>query len=283
MLNWSQTRLLAMSGAAVAIVMEPISWLTSGISPCIVNPENYSLYYAGGDKCPTFHVFLFKLLASIFEKLGDPNWVIATFTIVLAGSTIGLWISTNKLWNAGEKQFALAEDTAQRQIRAYVHVKDFRRAQRYLPNIRTGFGVEQPEIVVTWENTGESPTVNARSNINWVTFTGSIPDNFDFSDDPDREPFSAVIGPRQTHELILTAVPPTTLKLVAMKKLKLYVWGWIDYNDVFADTPRRRTEFCSAIQLFGNPEETGCVMSLRTHVRHNGADDTCEKKPRTSY
>jgi hypothetical protein len=23
-----------------------------------------------------------------------------------------------------------------------------------------------------------------------------------------------------------------------------YLWGWVDYNDVFEDTPRRRSEFC---------------------------------------
>jgi hypothetical protein len=110
MLNWSQARLLTTLIAAIAVVMEPMSWLTSGIPPCIVNPENYSAYYADGDKCPTFHVFLFKFLARIFETLGDPNWVVAIFTVILAISTIGLWVATISLYRAGEKQFGLARD-----------------------------------------------------------------------------------------------------------------------------------------------------------------------------
>jgi hypothetical protein len=109
MLNWSKMRLLTTLLVATAIAMEPVSWLTSGIPPCIVNPENYSAYYAEGDKCPTFHIFLFKITASIFEKFGDPNWVIATFTIVLAVSTIGLWISTNKLWKSGDENMRVLE------------------------------------------------------------------------------------------------------------------------------------------------------------------------------
>jgi hypothetical protein len=32
--------------------------------------------------------------------------VVAAFTIVLALSTIGLWLATNKLWEAGERQLA---------------------------------------------------------------------------------------------------------------------------------------------------------------------------------
>src|SRR5947209_2609410 len=39
------------------------------------------------------------------EKNADG--IVALFTIILAGSTIGLWISTNKLWKAGENQIAL--------------------------------------------------------------------------------------------------------------------------------------------------------------------------------
>jgi hypothetical protein len=109
MLNWSEQRLLTTLGIATAIVMEPVSWLTSGPSPCIVNPANYGDYYAESNICPTFHVFLFKILAAIFEKLGEPNWVIATFTIVLAASNIGLWLSTNKLWRSADDNMRVLE------------------------------------------------------------------------------------------------------------------------------------------------------------------------------
>ena len=91
---WSQTRLLITLAVAALIVMEPVSWMTAWIPPCIVNPENYAAYYAGHDYCPAFHVFLFKLVARVFEHFGDPNWVVADFTAILALSTIILWIVT---------------------------------------------------------------------------------------------------------------------------------------------------------------------------------------------
>jgi len=43
--------------------------------------------------------------------------IIASFSIILAISTIGLWLATNRLWAAGEKQFALLSETAAAQSR----------------------------------------------------------------------------------------------------------------------------------------------------------------------
>jgi hypothetical protein len=113
MLAWSQTRLLITLGIATLLLMEPVSWLTADISSCIVNPENYGAYYANGNHCPTFHVFLLKCLARVLEHLGDPNWVIADFTVVLALSTIGLWVIT---WQVGRRQ----EKMSRTHERAYI-------------------------------------------------------------------------------------------------------------------------------------------------------------------
>jgi hypothetical protein len=52
-----------------------------------------------------------------------PNeFVIAVFTAVLAIATIKLWRATNSLWEAGERQLKHLEQTAERQLRAYVFV-----------------------------------------------------------------------------------------------------------------------------------------------------------------
>jgi len=111
-LKWSQIRLLVTLGISYILFAETASLLFSGSATCIVNPAEYGSYYADNNECPPFHVFLIKVGARILEILRDPNWVIAVFTIVLAGSTIGLWLSTNRLWNAGEKQFRQARRTA---------------------------------------------------------------------------------------------------------------------------------------------------------------------------
>lgn len=49
--------------------------------------------------------------ADIFLERHDKS-VIGAFTIVLAISTIGLWLATNKLWSAGERQLELLAETS---------------------------------------------------------------------------------------------------------------------------------------------------------------------------
>lgn len=52
-----------------------------------------------------------------------PDWFVALFTGVLVCVTVALVRSTNKLWEAGERQLRHSADTAQRQLRAYISVE----------------------------------------------------------------------------------------------------------------------------------------------------------------
>jgi hypothetical protein len=102
MLAWSQTRFFFTLAVAALLVMEPVSWIMAPIQGgCLVNPENYAAYYPGENHCPTFHVFLVAIAARAWDQFGDPNWVIADFTAVLAFSTICLWAVT---WRASIRQ-----------------------------------------------------------------------------------------------------------------------------------------------------------------------------------
>ncbi len=56
-----------------------------------------------------------------------------------------------------------------------------------------------------------------------------------------------------------------------------YIWGWIEYDDVFAPkTPRRRTEFCFRIrgQEHGLPG-----LRFTNHSAYNAMDEDCERQP----
>ena len=159
--TWPQTRLLITLAVVVLIIMEPVSWMTAPISPCIVNPENYGAYYANHNECPTFHVFLIVLVARVFEHFGDPNWVVADFTVVLALSTICLWVVT---WRAGVRQsrdtVAFIGETrriGEAQVRAYVDITQVRLIL-LMPQI-VGAG-ETTLIRIFAKNTGQSPARN---------------------------------------------------------------------------------------------------------------------------
>ena len=89
---------------------EASSWVTAGgLGPCLIAAE-HSQQTANNDEqqdCPTFFAGSLILGQRGFEwvKSNDNDKaVVAGFTIVLAISTIGLWLATVDLYRAGERQ-----------------------------------------------------------------------------------------------------------------------------------------------------------------------------------
>lgn len=95
--------------------LEALSWGTSQIPPCIVPASYQATKNAGGNECPTLHIFLIELAAVVFEKLGDPHTATAVFTALLFAATFFLWLATRSLVNDGKQN-------AERQLRAYLLV-----------------------------------------------------------------------------------------------------------------------------------------------------------------
>jgi hypothetical protein len=108
--------------------------------------------------------------------------IIAGFSMILAISVIGLWLATNRLWAAGEKQFALLSETASAQSRdmqasiaasttaveiatqAYLaeHGTWLRVYPTIVGPIRFAGGKISMEITVEAENIGKNPAIGVR-------------------------------------------------------------------------------------------------------------------------
>jgi hypothetical protein len=104
------------------IVLEPISWITAQVPPCIVSAQHEpeAADHNQNKDCATFYggVAIFLERLDHFVEKHDKSFV-AGFTVVLAISTILLWISTHdlqattvKLWEAGEEQLKIARISA---------------------------------------------------------------------------------------------------------------------------------------------------------------------------
>ena len=107
------------------------------LSLCLIQPEHSEQTTNHDDKkyCPAFHTGAALVIERIdsFLEHHDKS-VIGGFTIVLAISTIGLWLATNKLWEAGERQLKHLGDTAAMELRAYISVEtgtNFRQSRRH--------------------------------------------------------------------------------------------------------------------------------------------------------
>jgi hypothetical protein len=186
----------------------------------------------------------------------------------------------------------LKPNTAQRQLRAYVYIDEFRCAK--IGNQAAGPKYAALKITPIWKNSGQTPTRNMKNHISWAVFENPFRDDIDFVDlDEFRMP--DVHGSR-TYPL---AVPPG--ECVAAEDLLLwreyveqmgfengkitawiYIWGWTECNDVFEDSPRRRTEFCVSVEIAANNLKTDKFevsdVGFCAVGRRNRADEECAAK-----
>jgi hypothetical protein len=244
-------------------------------------------------------------IAHKFEGL-----ITAIFTVVLAGFTAALWRSTDKLWDAGERQLKttrsvaavqarntkrqlqLAEMTAERQLRAYVYIKEFR-------CVKIGHTVSGPEyvalkVIPVWKNSGQTPTRNMKNHISWMFSTVRFRDEIDFVDLDElrkldmsgRRTYPLAIAPGESvdaEELLIWKYDVERMGFVDGKITGwIYIWGWAEYNDVFDNTPIRRTEFCVSVEIAATDLKVGdfkaadvsfCAVGTR-----NRADEECSNQ-----
>jgi hypothetical protein len=259
-------------------IAELFSWVAvPDLSLCLIQPEHSRQTTKLDDPkyCPAFHngVEILFERTDHFLEVHDKS-VIGAFTIVLAISTIGLWLATNKLWAAGEKQFELLAETAVQQSRdmkesitaakdsadiarqsllstqrAYVRVVDFPWLWR--PDTSRP-GKYFYDIIPIVENGGNTQTVDLKINVNFALRDEVLPENFDF-------PFAgpagiSLIGAHQTIRASNLEILDDDLLAVRDRKKFFYIWGTISYRDVFENTPEHTTEFCTQItRVLGDP------------------------------
>ena len=99
----------------------------------------------------------------------------------------------------------------------------------------------------TWQNSGTTPAKEAISQVSWEVWPSDLPEGFTFPDQSKRERRKFVLGPKAGSSMFMDPMSIDQFKDVKDGKFRLFVWGWVKYNDIFAGTPTRLTEFCTEI------------------------------------
>ncbi|MET0867733.1 MAG: hypothetical protein ABWY35_06490, partial [Pseudorhodoplanes sp.] len=165
--------------------------------------------------------------------------------------------------------------------RAYVFLREFQVATTRNP---LNDEIQTCTIQPIWENTGTTPTRNGRSHVNWKYFERSVPADFDFADFDEvgnrvlsydaYKPL--IVGPRATALSPIISMEPSILRQVRDLQGKLLIWGWAEYDEVFSDAKRHRTEFAYLVVVSGSPASH---VGFSQYKLHNGVDEDCTKKP----
>lgn len=223
-------------------------------------------------------------LGDFFKEDGEA--IMALFTIILAISTIGLWIKTDRLAKG-------AEETAERQLRAYIGVESVAfeapdlRLGDYAPQDRNSVGVPCRNFAcVTIRNFGQTPALSVQTFIYLATtgFATRLPIEFLRANDADvvdaedtRETRDIPMLQRsQPYKARLAVWDLTDVRRAHLKTATLYIFGRTYYRDAF-DRPRRTT-FC----YVWNPDQDGSAYEFSPYEEYNGEDQKPAPVPQES-
>jgi len=193
----------------------------------------------GEEACTIYRLvpFLVIEIGKILDALGVA--ITALATIAIAWFTWSLRRSTDRLWDAGENQRLLSEDTAKRQLRAYVFVS-------------TGEIKDQdaPDEVFCHHfeigNAGATPAYKLRVISRTAPLSHPISAGFDFTV-PIQNPSVTMLSPGEKKWHDSFAQRPLTEDEMrdAMSpagKTRIYTYGSAFYEDCFGE--KRQTDFC---------------------------------------
>jgi hypothetical protein len=181
------------------------------------------------------------------------------------------------LWGATSKLAREARNAADAQLRAYVTV----------PNLNWGAIKDATGAVCgwvfkpTWENSGNTPTREMKTHVDFELIASQLQPNYDFADKAANPPgvliTTALIGPKTR---IVGGTPHVftiaEMREVAAETKYLYIWGWARYRDTTSESRPHLTRYCFRVMGSGDfTSETGVSFSFLFHDRGNCADDEC--------
>jgi hypothetical protein len=214
--------------------------------------------------------------------------VLAVATIILAASTIGLWRyageqakETKRLITAVRATAGAAKQSADISERALISTQ---RAFVFIQNFTVYVVGNEIRIMPLWENSGVTPANPFRNYVNWRTFNGPPPADFEYPDlDVNGNPIVGrghgemfFIGPKATMFADIIRIPIPTMEEARSGRLRIYIWGWAEYNDTFSGTKVHRSEFCREMLVTDVTQEgeriTAVVAAFRVYGKYNSAD-----------
>jgi hypothetical protein len=127
-------------------------------------------------------------------------------------------------------------------------------------------------------NTGRTPAKHLASNGTFVALD-EVPDDFDYRSRVAALPGYGMLGPNVAFPLTLDIAVQDVIDVRDRNKV-LLIYGWVEYNDILTSL-RRRTEFCSRLEVAGNPAAADGIGNIGFEIwgKYNATDDDCVYRP----
>ena len=185
-------------------------------------------YQSGNETCATLHEGIARVFVFLWDHATHDN-VSAVATVIIAIFTLTLWRATDRLWGAGERQLTHLKDSAERQLGAYVGVSEGKIISHDMGNT---FVAE-----ISIKNSGQTPAYKVTHSISTELRDRLQRPKEPFAESP-KLPQEWVLMPGFSWMLVKNIAVGGPSGAGAISKQKdIFVWGRVDYEDVF-DKPQ---------------------------------------------
>jgi hypothetical protein len=167
---------------------------------------------------------------------------------------------------AAEKSAIVLQDTAARQLRPYVTVKEFLQGPvKDEKNFLHGWVFQ-----VVWQNSGATPTRGFRYWAALRQFDHEIPADFDFAPPVMADFAGGELGSNSTVTSGTLFVAQADVLHLQTATRKAVLYGKAEYNDVLGTDTKRETRFAVEVILVADPSgANGTPFSFSYFPRHN--------------
>lgn len=201
------------------------------------------------------------------EDYSSHEWWLVYLTAALAAITGALAVFTAFLWGATKRLVGGSEETARRQLRAYV----FLDPEKEFTFVRKPSVTATVETEIHVKNLGLTPAYDVFCH-SWMTVdVWPLPENFVFVGPSGDEPLTRSVVPPgglvHFHTGTCRPFTPDELAAVESGARRLYIYGQITYTDTFGR--QHWTNFCQGSTALGRE---GFRTALAKCDRHNDTD-----------
>lgn len=192
-------------------------------------PAHYEIceinQYTEHEHCADYQLlpFFFIKAQKTLDAIGVA--ITALSTIAIAAFTYYLKKSTDRLWDAGERQLSHLEGTPERQLRAYVLIENGR--------VERDFGSKRLKAILTIKNSGQTPAYDLRHS-SAVRFVPLEAGTGFFDDEVSKQ--KLIIAPNGQVPIEIYSKLDFELENFHQYKaggLKVLVYGQFKYRDAF--------------------------------------------------
>ena len=186
------------------------------------------------------------------KRIADYTQVVMIFTGILAAGTLFLWWETRRLAKGASKQEEIVKDQAAQLTLSNQHVVAVERAFVFVESLHQTAIADSTTgqttfscFNVIWGNSGSTPTSGLYVQVNWAHFDATRPLDTKFGDlglTGSHFPGS-FIAPKSRITSQAVNIPVEIMAAAAAGQLKILIWGWAEYDDVFEGSPHAGPNF----------------------------------------